>query len=143
MNTATTAPFPIPDSLAGREGQMFPTLTPAQIERVAAHGKIRTIAEGDILFNAGDPAIKIFTVILGRIEIVRPSDDSDLLFRAYGPGEFNGEINMLSGRRALGTARVTESGEIIEMDREHMLSLVQTDAEIGAVIMRAFILRRM
>ena len=49
---------------------------------------------------------------------------------------------MLSGRRALVRARVSESGEVIEMNRERLLTLVQTDAEISEILMRAFILRR-
>ena len=49
---------------------------------------------------------------------------------------------MLSGRRALFRARVSEPGEVIELDRQHMLALVQTDAELGEILMRAFILRR-
>ena len=35
-----------------------------------------------------------------------------------------------------------EAGEVIELDREHLLALVQTDSELGEIIMRAFILRR-
>src|SRR5262249_58438066 len=38
--------------------------------------------------------------------------------------------------------RVSESGEVIEMDREHLLALVQTDSQLSEIIMRAFILRR-
>ena len=49
---------------------------------------------------------------------------------------------MLSGRRALFRARVTKSGNVIEMDRQHMMALLQSDAEIGEILMRAFILRR-
>jgi len=37
---------------------------------------------------------------------------------------------------------VTESGEAIELARDRLLALVQTDAEIGEILMRAFILRR-
>jgi thioredoxin reductase (NADPH) len=37
---------------------------------------------------------------------------------------------------------VREPGEVIELDREHLLALVQTDSELSEVIMRAFILRR-
>ncbi|HKG18620.1 MAG TPA: FAD-dependent oxidoreductase, partial [Candidatus Limnocylindrales bacterium] len=57
-------------------------------------------------------------------------------------GQFSGEVNMLSGRRALVRARAIEPGEVVEMDREHLLVLVQNDAELGEIIMRAFILRR-
>ena len=143
MNTATTTAFPIPESLAGRVDQMFPTLTPAQIERVEAHGHTRDITVGDVLFNAGDPSDKFFVVVRGQVELVRPADESEVQIRAYGPGQFNGEINMLSGRRVLGTARVAESGEVIELNRRELLALVQTDSELGEIIMRAFILRRM
>src|SRR5204862_2071492 len=55
---------------------------------------------------------------------------------------FTGEVIMLSGRRALVRVRVREAGELIELDREHLLALVQTDAELGEILMRAFILRR-
>ena len=49
---------------------------------------------------------------------------------------------MITGRRALMRARVSESGEVIELDREQLLALIQTDAELSEILMRAFILRR-
>jgi thioredoxin reductase (NADPH) len=49
---------------------------------------------------------------------------------------------MLSGRRSLVRARATEPGEVIELDRERMLELVQTDSELGEILLRAFIFRR-
>src|SRR2546425_1274906 len=124
MDTPTATPFLIPESLAGRVDQMFPTFTPAQIERVAAHGHIRGISEGDVLFRAGDPAVMFFVVVRGQVELVRPASDTETQIRVYGRGQFNGEINMLSGRRVLGTARVVETGEVIEMDRQQLLALV-------------------
>jgi thioredoxin reductase (NADPH) len=38
--------------------------------------------------------------------------------------------------------RASKAGKVIELDREHMLALMQTDAELGDIMMRAFILRR-
>ena len=49
---------------------------------------------------------------------------------------------MIGGRRALVRALVTESGEVLELDRDQLLALVQTDAELSEILMRAFILRR-
>src|SRR6478609_10866002 len=54
----------------------------------------------------------------------------------------SGEVNMLSGRRSLVRARVTKPGKVIELNRQQMLGLIQTDAELGEILMRAFILRR-
>ena len=55
---------------------------------------------------------------------------------------FTGELTLLTGRRGLAQIRAGEAGEVIEVDREHLLSLVQTDSELSDILMRAFILRR-
>ena len=49
---------------------------------------------------------------------------------------------MLSGRRSFVRARVIKPGEVIELDNQQILGLVQTDAELSDILMRAFILRR-
>lgn len=121
---------------------MFPRLTRAQISRIASRGRVRTMAQGDILVEQGDHVVPFFVVTTGEIEIVRPSSGVETRVALHGPGEFTGETNMLSGRRSLIRARATTAGEVIELDREHMLTLVQTDAELGEILMRAFILRR-
>jgi thioredoxin reductase (NADPH) len=122
---------------------MFPTLTAAQIARVAAHGSARPVREGEVLVEAGAQPVPFFIVKAGQIEIVRSSKDGDTLVAVHNPGAFTGEANMLLGRPALMRARVSQSGEVIEMTREQMLALVQTDTEIGDILMRGFIYRRL
>jgi thioredoxin reductase (NADPH) len=127
---------------SSRAEQIFPTLTPAQIRRIAAHGHRRAIQRGEVLVEQGDSGVPFFVVVSGELEIVRPWGAAETLVTVHGPGQFTGEVNMLSGRRALLRMRVTQPGEVIELDRPHLLALVQTDAELGEVLMRAFILRR-
>jgi thioredoxin reductase (NADPH) len=122
--------------------RMFPRLTPAQLARVAAHGRRRSTRRGEVLFEAGDPAASFFVVIAGQVEILRPSASGEGLVTVHGPGQFTGEVNMLSGRRSLVRAQVSEPGDVCELDRERLLAIVQTDSEISEVLMRAFILRR-
>ena len=122
---------------------LFPTLTPAQIARIAIRGKVRTTSQGEVLFDAGDQVVPFLVLTRGQIEIVRPSGTTETLVAVHEPGQFTGETNMLSGRRTLVRARVSKPGEVIEMSREQMLSLVQTDSELSEIIMRAFILRRL
>jgi thioredoxin reductase (NADPH) len=125
-----------------RVEQIFPTLTPAQIRRIASHGHMRTMQRGEVLVEQGDKEVPFFVVVSGEVEIVRPSGAAETLITVHGPGQFSGEVNMLSGRRALFRMRAAKAGELIELDRQHMLALVQTDAELGEIMMRAFILRR-
>jgi thioredoxin reductase (NADPH) len=122
--------------------RVFPTLTPAQVERIAAHGRVRQIRPGEVLVQPGDQIVPFFVVTSGGVEIVRPSSANETLVALYGPGQFTGEVNMLSGRPALLQVRASESGEVIEVDREQLLALVQTDSQLSEIIMRAFILRR-
>ena len=138
----TDTALPLALTLSSGAERMFPTLTPAQIERIAAHGQVRSIRAGEVLVEAGAHIVPFFVVTAGRVEVVRPSGTTETLVTVYGPGQFTGEVNMLSGRPALVRSRASESGEVIELDREQLLALVQTDSELGELIMRAFILRR-
>jgi thioredoxin reductase (NADPH) len=121
----------------------FPVLTPAQSERIAKHGRAREVKKGEVLVEAGDLVTPFFVVTRGQIEIVQPTaTGGEVQIAVHGPRQFTGEVNMLSGRRALVRVRVAEPGEVIEMDRERLLTLVQTDSDLSEIIMRAFILRR-
>src|ERR1700687_1283295 len=127
---------------SSRAEQVFPKLTPAQIGRVAAHGRTRDVKPGEVLVEQGDSAIPFFVVVSGELEVVRPSGAAETLVTVHGPGQFTGEASTLSGRRALFRRRAAKSGEVIQLDRQRMMALVQTDAELGEILMRAFILRR-
>ena len=128
--------------MADNNERTYPRLTQAQVARVTAHGRVRATSAGEFLIRAGDRAPQFFVVLSGRVEIARPGASEDTVIVSYEAGQFNGEMNLLTGRRSLVQARVSEAGEVIELDREHLLELVQRDAEIGEILMRAFILRR-
>jgi thioredoxin reductase (NADPH) len=151
-NMAMSDP-PVARLLTGnsRLEHIFPTLTPPQVARIAAHGSVRAIQRGEVLVEQGQPVVPFFVVVAGRLEVIRPPDaaeaagssgGAETIVASHGPGQFSGEVNMLSGRRSLLRTRVTESGEVIQLDREHMAALVQNDAELSEIFMRAFILRR-
>lgn len=125
-----------------RTEAIFPTLTAAQLVRVATHGRRRAVVQGEMLVEQGDQPVPFFVTLSGEIEIVRPTGETESRIVVHKAGEFTGEANLLSGRRSLVRARVLQSGEVIELNRDELLRLVQTDAELSEIIMRAFILRR-
>jgi thioredoxin reductase (NADPH) len=138
---ANTA-LPVALTLSSGVERVFPTLTPAQIKRIATHGRMRSIQPGEVLVETGAYIVPFFVVTAGRLEVVRPSGVTKTLVAIFGPGQFTGEVNMLSGRPAMLRVQAGESGEVIEVDRQQLLALVQTDSELSELIMRAFILRR-
>ncbi len=141
MTTMSNARQGLPLTSSSIE-KIFPKLTPAQISRIAVHAHIRSVQAGEVLLEQGDTSVPFFVVTTGEVEIVRPLGTHETLITVHGPGEFTGEVNMLSGRRSLVRARATKSGEVIELDHQQMLALIQTDAELSDILMRAFILRR-
>ncbi|HEV8646353.1 MAG TPA: cyclic nucleotide-binding domain-containing protein, partial [Burkholderiales bacterium] len=97
----TNRTLPVPLTQASGVERMFPTLTPAQVERIAVHGHARPIRPGEVLVEAGEQVVPFFVVTRGQVEVVRPSGTTETLVAVHGPGQFTGEVNMLSGRPAL------------------------------------------
>ena len=122
---------------------MFPALSAEQQERVLAHGKVRKVTPGESLLKPNKQVSKFFVVVDAKLEILRVADDAEEVFAVCGPGMFTGELNVLSGRRGLVHIRAAEAGELIEIEREALLAMVQTDSELSDIFLRAFILRRL
>ena len=127
---------------ASRADQIFPTLTTEQIDRIATHGPMRAMRAGEVLAEQGEPALPFFVIVSGEVEAVRPSGAIETLITIFRSGQFTGEVNTLSGRRGMARLRARTDGNVIQLSRERLLALVQTDAELSEVLMRAFILRR-
>jgi len=125
-----------------RQERLFPTLSQDQIARIAAHGMRRSTVAGEVLVAPGVHPAPFFVVLEGEIHILRARGEGDSLIASLGPGQFSGETNMITGRPALASTRMSTPGEVIELDREQLLTLVQTDAGLSEILMRAFILRR-
>ena len=127
---------------SSRIEKIFPKLTPSQLSRIATRGYVHSMEGGEVLYEQGHRAAPFFVVISGELEVVRPSVPVETLITVYESGQFTGEVGTLSGRRSLFRVRATKPGKVIELNRQQMLALVQTDAELGEILMRAFILRR-
>jgi thioredoxin reductase (NADPH) len=122
--------------------QVFPVLTSAQIDRIRPLGLVRHVQQGEILFEPNTTAIPFFVVLSGSMEIVQSDLDGERAIVTHGPGQFTGEMTMISGQRSLVRARVAEPGEVLELDGETLRSLIAKDAELSEILLRAFILRR-
>jgi thioredoxin reductase (NADPH) len=121
---------------------MFPTLTSAQIARIASRGVTRPVTRGELLIEGGQTDVPFFVLQAGEIEVIRPSGLGDLLVAVLRPAQFTGDVSMILGRPAQMRLSVSESGEVVQLTRDQMHALIQTDAEISEVLMRALLHRR-
>jgi thioredoxin reductase (NADPH) len=142
MDTTDSSPTPLAVTVS-RPDRIFPTLTPPQLARIASHGRRRSTAPGEVLVEVGDRPAPFFVVLSGEVQVVRPGATAETLIVSHRAGQFSGEASMISGRRAIGRLRVSEAGEVIQLESPQLLALIQTDAELSEILMRAFILRRL
>jgi thioredoxin reductase (NADPH) len=122
--------------------EIFPRLTDAQIARVSTRGRVRHFDRGEVLIPRGEPTSLFFVLLSGTLEVTQSTQPGETIVRVITPREFTGEVSILSGRPMIVTLRGGEPGDVIELQRDELLSLVQTDAELSEIFVRAFLLRR-
>ena len=141
MNTRDS-PVSLLESTVVDPKHAFPTLTAAQIGRMAARGRRRPTTLGEVLYDAGDKSIPLFVVTSGELQVVRP-EPGDTLIATHARSQFSGECAVVTGRSSIFRVRVSEPGEVIQLDRDELLNLVQTDAELSEILLGAFLQRRL
>ena len=125
-----------------RQAEAFPVLTPAQIARIRPHASVRSVQAGEVLFEPGKSGMSCFVVLTGKLDIAMAGLSGEQVFVTYGPGQFSGEVVLISGARALSRGRVAEPGEFLELSGDALRTLIAKDAELSDIFMRAFLLRR-
>ena len=118
---------------------MFPTLTPAQISRIAPLARERSFAVGEILWEQGEMHRPLQVVVEGEVEVLA---DRDRVLTVHRPGNFSGDVDLISDRPASTRARARVAGRVLELPAERVRSLVLTDPELSQLFLRAFALRR-
>lgn len=120
----------------------FPRLTDEQMERLKSFGVCGHAETASVIYDRGDEAHGVFVVIRGSLEVASVSDSGESVLAVLERGMFTGEVNQLSGRRSLVRCRAHEDSDLLEISRASLRTLMQTDASLGEILLRAFVLRR-
>jgi thioredoxin reductase (NADPH) len=129
-----------------RREQMFPVLDAAQVETAKrfASGPEQVFAPGAAVFDVSKPNAPAWLVLKGAIEVVRRDGLArEVAITTHHAGQFSGEVNQLAGRGYLATGRAGPEGcTALPFDGPHVRALMVGSADVGEIMMRAFILRR-
>jgi thioredoxin reductase (NADPH) len=122
---------------------VFPRLSDAQLANIAAHAERRPTRVDDVLYREGDVDYDFYVVAAGKVAIISDYGAADeSVFAVHGPGRFLGELSLITGQAALFTAVVREPGEVFVAPAEKLRRLVTQSADLGDIVLRAFLLRR-
>lgn len=125
-----------------RGAAVQPTLDEQAIGRITPLGQVRAVAEGEVLFTQGNLHTEFILVLSGRLEVETDLCDRTEVVAKHTRGNFSGEIDMFSNRRALVRGVCREAGEMVFLNRTAFRQMLSTHADLSETIIRAFILRR-
>jgi len=130
-------------TLETRRAQMFPTLAPAEIDRLRRFGDVKQFKSGEVIVHAGEETHGVYLILSGEIRIApHEVDRKTETIVTHGPGSFMGELAQLSGRPALVDSIAESDVEAVVIPPPRVRELMIAEADIGERIMRALILRR-
>ncbi|MEO1170703.1 MAG: FAD-dependent oxidoreductase, partial [Myxococcota bacterium] len=125
-----------------RMDEMQPVLDEDTLDWIRQHGDVRAIEQDTIVFDVGDQQTHFIAVLSGKLAIEVDSCDGLTRIVEHEHGNFTGEIDMFSNRRAVVRGRCTEAGEMIFVGRDEFRRMLAQNADFSELVMRAFILRR-
>jgi thioredoxin reductase (NADPH) len=126
-----------------RRHQMFPTLEPAEVERLRRFGEVRSFGAGEALATVGNVGHGLNIILAGKVDITqRDGSGRREPIVTHGPGQFMGELAQLAGRPALVDAYAQGPVEALIIPPDRLRALLVAEADLGERIMRALILRR-
>ena len=128
--------------IAARGAQMFPTLSEAEIARLARFGASRRYAKGALLARIGERGLGLTLLLSGAVEVRQQQGGALSPIVVHEKGSFMGELAQLSGRPSLVEAEALSDVEAVAIPPERLRALLVAEAELGERIMRALILRR-
>lgn len=126
-----------------RQTQIFPTLNGEMAARVAAYGQEERLAADTLVFERGQRSVDFFLVLEGAIEVFDvDAHGAENIFTRHGERQFTGEVDLFNDRMILVSGRANPDTRVVRVARADFQRLVTGEPDIGEILMRAFILRR-
>src|SRR5438128_12529996 len=119
-----------------------PVLTEPQLEVLHRYGTEQRVGIGDVLFRDGDETYDLNIVLEGEVRIIEHyAQPDEFVIVTYRPGEFLGEIGLLTGQRAYLTAVVSAPGRILRIPVQQAYVIMDQELDLSELILRAFLVR--
>ncbi|MEZ4737301.1 MAG: FAD-dependent oxidoreductase [Caldilineaceae bacterium] len=125
-----------------KETTAFPQLSAEQIALLADQAKVVEYAPGEVLFHEGESDFGFFVITAGAVRVVETSSGQEREVTVHQPGEFTGDIDMLTGQRSLLTAIAAKPTTMLRIDAEKLREIIRSHSVLGDVILEAFLMRR-
>jgi thioredoxin reductase (NADPH) len=121
----------------------FPRLSPSEIEILAGMAEICAFEDGESVFQAGQRGLPFYVVESGGIAIVDESADEPKTLVVHGPGEFTGDVSLLTDRPAVVSAYARGACRAYCVTQARLRGVIQEIADLSDKLLEAFQTRRL
>ena len=118
----------------------FPRLSAAEIALVEPLATTCEYQPGETIFSAGQPEIDMFIVLSGGIEIRKPNEEGPIV--THSPGQFSGDIDLLTGRPVIVTAVAQGPTRVMRVPHVNVRALLNRVPSLSEKLITAFTRRR-
>ncbi|GAA1040380.1 hypothetical protein GCM10009557_61430 [Virgisporangium ochraceum] len=115
-----------------------------QFDRLARYGTEEWADVGRRLYSSGDPTYDLYPLRTATVEVIRDMTEVEpehLVYRR-GPGEFLGELSILTGQQVFATAKVVEAGLVVRIGGPALRRVLAEQVDIADVLIETFRARR-
>jgi thioredoxin reductase (NADPH) len=126
------------------DADAFPILDRNQLSRLRGYGTTALVETGELLFHAGQSSYDFIVLETASSETFREADGQlgETVLARHGPGQFLGELNLLTGQATYLGNRVVTPGAVIRIAPAEFRELMDRETELSDFILRALISRR-
>jgi CRP-like cAMP-binding protein len=94
------------------------------------------LSGGATVFRQGDPGGSMYVIRAGKVRVLKESQGRQRVVTTLGPGDFFGEMAVVTGRPRCATAEVIEEAELLKVPADRLQEMISGTGEIAVRLIR-------
>jgi len=95
-----------------------------------------SLSGGTTVFRQGDPGGSIYIIRSGKVRVLKDSAGRQRMVTTLGPGDFFGEMAVVTGRPRSATVEVVEDAELLKVPAGKLQEMVAGTGEVAIRLIR-------
>lgn len=95
-----------------------------------------SLAKGTTVFRQGDSGGSVYVIRAGKVRVLKESRGRRRMVTILGPGDFFGEMAVVTGRPRSATVEVVEDAELLKVPATKVQEMVAGNAEVAIRLIR-------
>lgn len=95
-----------------------------------------SLPEGATVFRQGEPGGSLYVIRAGKVRVLKESNGRKRMVTVLGPGDFFGEMAVVTGRPRSATVEIVEDAELLKVPADKLQEMVAGNGEVAIRLIR-------